>query len=113
MRYSGFNFNAAKRKFDQITEATTNDKAYDIDPMITLTPSCTLLTYSIDKQKIDDVYSLLNELIDKLKNVTSYSAKIQILILTPESWSLPKSPEFLMYLFTLYERLVKLKKKKH
>ena len=62
--------------------------------MITLIPSCTPLTSSIDKQKIDDLYSFLNELKDKLKNVTSYPAKIQILTLTPKSWSLPKSANF-------------------
>ena len=85
--------------------------------MITLTPSCvnanSPLTYSIDKQKIDNVYSLLNELIDKLKNVTSYSAKIQILTLTPESWSLPKSAEFFNVPIYLIREARKAKKKKH
>ena len=39
--------------------------------MITVTPSSTTPTSSIDKQNVDNLYSLLNELKDKLKNVTS------------------------------------------
>jgi hypothetical protein len=103
---------AAKRKFDQITGATANKikKVYDIDPMITLTPSCTPLSSSIDNQ-IDDLYSLLNELKDKIKNVTSYSAKIQILTLTPESWSLAKSAEFFNVSNYLVREARKAKKK--
>ena len=76
--------------------------------MITLTLTCTPLTSSIDKQKIDYLYSLLKELKDKLKKVTSYPAKIQMLTLTPESWSLPNSAEFNV---SIYKRLEKLKKK--
>ena len=79
---------ATKRKFDQIAETAINKitNVYGIDPITTMTSSCTPSIASIDKLNNNTLDTLLSELKDKLKIVISCLEKIQI-ILTPQSWS--------------------------
>ena len=83
---------AAKRKYQKVVFNIANDmsKVYNVEAMSLIEDSKPISSNS-DIQNLD---RLTNAMKDKLKLATAYSSKIQILTVTPESWSRKKAAQY-------------------